>query len=363
MNGEAVGLLETSVGFTQALRAEGVERAGTQEFVKALSRLDPMNRDDIYWAGRLTLCSSPEDLPIFDRQFEVWFGKPGGATDQPQTFAISSVSALGGEVAEIGEESGTLFAASRAELLRRRDLESLNSDELELITQLFNSLTVKLPKRRTRRSDPWRRGELDVRAVMREHLRSAGEMSALRRRRPRNKLRRVVFLIDVSKSMTPYSDHLLRLAHHTRQRGAGAVETFTMGTQLTRVTKALGTPNPETALQRAGEVIPDWMGGTRIADGIGAFVDGWGRAGMARQSIVIIASDGWERGDVATLGACVEQLSRLAHRVIWMNPQCGKPGYEPIQAGIAAVLPHIDQMVAGHSLVAFAELLEAIADV
>lgn len=365
MDREATGVIETCVGFARALRAGGIAAGRTEDFVTALSTLNPMRNVDVYWAGRATLCSSPEDLPEFDRLFNEWFGEQRESRADDETFVISSVPTLAGgdDAEEDSDEEDVVYAATRAERLRRRDLETLSANELKQLTQLYESLAVTLPKRRTRRSDRWRRGELDVRRIAREQLRTCGELGALRYRRSRMRNRRVVFLIDVSKSMTPYADHLLRLAHRVRREGLASVEVFTIGTRLTRVTRAFDTPDPERALQRAGEVIPDWFGGTRIADGLGAFIDRWGRAGMARQAVVVIASDGWERGDTAALAMRAEQLGRLAHRVIWMNPQSGKPGYEPVQAGITAVLPHIDQMVAGHSLVAFNRLLEVVSDV
>jgi uncharacterized protein with von Willebrand factor type A (vWA) domain len=169
-----------------------------------------------------------------------------------------------------------------------------------------------------------------------------------------------VLLIDVSGSMQAYADSLLRLAH-TWCRGAGQVEVFTVGTRLTNVTRPLHLRDPDRALAAAGDVIADWSGGTRLAEGIRAFLDRFGRRGMARGAVVVIVSDGWERGDTALLGEQMRRLRALAHRVVWANPHRGHTAYQPIQGGIVAALPHIDDFVAGHSLAAFAELTEVVA--
>jgi uncharacterized protein len=167
--------------------------------------------------------------------------------------------------------------------------------------------------------------------------------------------------VDVSGSMEPYADSLLRLGHRMCQAVSGRVEVFTIGTRLTRVTTALRHRDPEEALAVAGRAVPDWSGGTRLGESIHAFTVRWGQRGMSRGAVVVIASDGWERGDVRLLGEQVARLRRLAHAVVWMNPHKGTAGYEPVQGGIAAVLPHVDQLVAGHSLASFAELLQVVA--
>ena len=143
-------------------------------------------------------------------------------------------------------------------------------------------------------------------------------------------------------------------------RTGSKVEVFTLGTRLTRITQALRTTDPERALVRAGEQVPDWSGGTRLGETLKAFLDRWGARGMARGAVVVVFSDGWERGDAVELGEEMRRLQRLAHRVVWVNPHRGKDGYLPVQRGIAAALPHCDDFVAGHSLQAFAEVLEVV---
>jgi uncharacterized protein with von Willebrand factor type A (vWA) domain len=172
----------------------------------------------------------------------------------------------------------------------------------------------------------------------------------------------VVLLVDVSASMRPYADSLLRLAHLmvSAPGGRGRVEAFTLGTRLTRITLPLRTKDADRALVRAGDQVPDWSGGTRLGETLKAFLDRWGARGMARGAVVVVFSDGWERGDASVLAEQMARLRRIAHRVVWVNPHRGKEGYEPVQRGIAAALPHCDALVAGHSLRAFAEVLEEV---
>ena len=170
-----------------------------------------------------------------------------------------------------------------------------------------------------------------------------------------------MLLVDVSGSMEPYADALLRLGHRMMHT-IGMVEVFTIGTRLTRVTPAMRLRDPEQALRMAGHAVPDWSGGTRLGEALRAFTVRWGQRGTARGAVVVIASDGWERGDPRLLGEQVARLARLAHAVIWMNPHKGKAGYLPVQGGIAAALPNLDRLVAGHSRSSFAELMTVVAD-
>ena len=171
----------------------------------------------------------------------------------------------------------------------------------------------------------------------------------------------MVLLVDVSGSMSSYADALLRLAHRLTQ-GIGTVETFTIGTRVTHVTRAMRIRDTERALVAAGDTVPDWSGGTRLGETVRFFLDRWGQRGMARGAVVVVFSDGWERGDAALLGEQMARLRRIAHRVVWVNPHRGKDGYEAVQQGVVAALPYLDDFVAGHSLATYAELVEVIAD-
>jgi hypothetical protein len=187
-----------------------------------------------------------------------------------------------------------------------------------------------------------------------------GEPGRIQHRRKGTRPRRIVLLIDVSGSMAAYADSILRLAHVFVQAVPGA-EVFTMGTRLTHVTRALRDRDAERALIAAGRTVPDWSGGTRLGEVLAAFLDRWGRRGMARGAVVIVFSDGWERDAPEQLGEQMRRLAALAHRVVWVNPHRGKQGYQPIQQGIVAALPYVDDFVAGHSLATFEELIEVVA--
>lgn len=227
---------------------------------------------------------------------------------------------------------------------------------------MFASLHVRAPVRRTSRHERWRRGDVDAARTVRASLRRMGEPAEIAWRRRSVRPRRVVLLVDVSGSMSGYADALLRLAHRlTHALPASRVETFTLGTRLTHLTRPLRLREADRALVAAGETVPDWSGGTRLGESLGAFLDRWGRRGAARGAVVVVFSDGWERGDPALLAEQVARLQRVAHRVVWVNPHRGKAGYEPVQQGVLAVLPHVDDFVAGHSLATYAELCEVIA--
>ena len=238
--------------------------------------------------------------------------------------------------------------ASATEVLRHRDVAELSARERAELSALFAQLHPRAPRRRAHRHEPWRRGSVDARRTLREQLRRMGEPGTVQWRRRGHRARRVVLLIDVSGSMSAYADALLRLAHTYTAAGLG-VEVFTIGTRLTHVTRSLRHRDPERALVAAGAAVPDWSGGTRLADGLRAFLDRWGRRGMARGAVVVVFSDGWERDHPEALGEQMRRLQALAHRVVWVNPHRGKAGYQPLQQGIVAALPFVDDFVAGHS--------------
>jgi uncharacterized protein with von Willebrand factor type A (vWA) domain len=187
-----------------------------------------------------------------------------------------------------------------------------------------------------------------------------GEPADIAWRRRGTRARRVVLLVDVSGSMSAYADALLRLAHRFVVTAPGSVEVFTVGTRITHVTRAMRHRDPERAIVAAGETVPDWSGGTRLGETLRFFLDRWGQRGMARGAVVVVFRDGWERGDPELLATQMARLRRIAHRVVWVNPHRGKRGYEPVQQGVVAALPHVDHFVAGHSLATFAELTELV---
>jgi hypothetical protein len=363
------GVETTLVGFTRALRAAGVPVTQDRSlaFIQAVAAVGAARQGGVYWAGRATLCGEPDHFAVYDKVFDAWFGdevprlirRQSTVTARP-TPGLVEGSASGTSETRDDEIEEIRARASDADVIRHRDVASLTPTEREFLATLFALVRPCPPRRRSARRRPARRGGLDARRTLREELRRGGEPGQLRYRRPATRPRRVVLLIDVSGSMSPYADALLRLAHVWVRSAVRGTEVFTIGTRLTRITRALRARDPDEALKAAGEQVPDWSGGTRLGEMLRAFLDRWGQRGLARGAVVVIFSDGWERGDPVLLGEQMARLRRLAHRVVWVNPHRGKAGYQPIQGGIAAALPHCDDLVAGHSLATFIELAEVV---
>jgi uncharacterized protein len=366
---------EILLGFARALRAAGVpvtlDRA--QGFLEAASVVGLDSDRATYRAGRATLCAGPDDLARYDQVFEAYFN-PAGELPRPRTASSTVPSAsLGISADDADDETGepddieALRAlASAEEVLRHRDVAAMSAAEKQRLAALFAGIRLRPPARRTARHERWRRGDVDASRTLRASLRRLGEPAEIAWRRRGLRARRVVLLVDVSGSMSAYADALLRLAHRftmsAAATGAGraSVETFTVGTRVTHVTRAMRLRDPEMAIVAAGETVPDWSGGTRLGETLGFFLDRWGQRGLARGAVVVIFSDGWERGDPSLLGEQMGRLHRIAHRVVWVNPHRGKTGYEPVQQGVVAALPYCQDFVAGHSLATFAEVAEVI---
>jgi uncharacterized protein with von Willebrand factor type A (vWA) domain len=359
------------LGFTRALRAAGVpvtqDRA--QGYLAATGLLGLDDQRATYLAGRATLCAGPDDLARYDQVFAAYFnsrdGLPRSRPAQPSVTVLSDLPATDGTGDGEGDEDPEVVRAlaSELEVLRHRDVAGLSAAEKHRLAGMFATLRPRPPVRRTARHQRWHRGQVDASRTLRASLRRMGEPADIAWRRRGVRPRRVVLLVDVSGSMSGYADALLRLAHRFTQTGresGGAVETFTVGTRLTHLTRAMRIRDPERALVAAGETVPDWSGGTRLGETLRFFLDRWGQRGMARGAVVVVFSDGWERGDPTLLGEQMARLQRVAHRVVWVNPHRGKTGYEPVQQGVVAALPHCDDFVAGHSLATFAELVEVV---
>lgn len=371
--GTVRGADEILLGFTVALRAAGVpvthDRASS--FLEAAALAGVHDARAAYFAGRATLCGSPADLERYDQVYEAYFDSragpprrrpaaPPGPTTSYSPLPESDRADSADSAGDTGDDDVVRAKASATEVLRHRDIALLSANEKARLAAMLATLDVRLPLRRSGRLRPWHRGNLDAPRTLRASLRRMGEPAALEWRRRALRARPVVLLVDVSGSMSSYADALLRLAHRISAAGP-RTETFALGTRLTRLTRALGARDPERALIGAGQAVPDWSGGTRLGETLKVFLDRWGRRGLARGAVVVVFSDGWERGDAALLGEQMARLHRIAHRVVWVNPHRGKPSYEPVQGGIRAALPYVDDFVAGHSLAAFAELLDVVA--
>ncbi|PZS30381.1 MAG: hypothetical protein DLM58_13795 [Pseudonocardiales bacterium] len=355
-------------GFARALRAAGVaaDRTRLTTSLAALTHVDAMDVEQVYWATRVALCSEPDDLPRFDALFDTWFRQRGPALPGPATLTSTQRAQLRPPIrdatgAEQEDDDPLRTAATEAEILRQHDITELSPDERDEVNRMIALLAPRVATRRTARRRRGGNERIDVRRTVRTMLRDGGEPGLLVHDRRRAKPRRLVLLLDVSGSMSPYADVLLRFAHAAVRVSPTRTEVFTVSTRLTRVTRQLRLRDPELALRAAGRAIPDWSGGTRLGESLRAFLDRWGQRGTARRAVVVLASDGWERGDAELLGEQMARLTRLSHKVVWVNPHRGKAGFAPATGGMMAALPHIDELVAGHSFDALRNVAEVIA--
>jgi uncharacterized protein len=351
--------LGRAVTFAQALTLTGVDRSGA-----------------VYWAGRTTLLARPEDIPAYDKAFNAFWRGRTSLSLAPLSDPVELTIVLDtedetppGEGEEPEEPDGPTLVVrwSRQEVLRQKDFAAYTPAEFEEARRLMADLRFHGALRRSRRRRPSRKaeGRPDLRRTVRRALRSGGEPIRRAYSETGERPRRIVLVCDVSGSMEPYSRALLRFLHAAvvgRARSYGArIEAFALGTRLTRITRELSSRDPDAALAKAARSVPDWSGGTRLGEGLRAFNDQWGVRGMARGSVVVILSDGWDRGDPALLAEQMQRLQRVAYRTVWVNPLKASPGYAPLAAGMAAALPFVDEFVEGHSLDSLQKLAEVIA--
>jgi uncharacterized protein len=374
-------VLPRLVGFGRYLRALGlpVGTGRVMTFCRAAGALDPFDRTDLRLAARASLVSRRQDLAVLDAAFERYFGTdgveasatdpgPGPAperADEPGPEVRTSPTSITWSTARPDEEpegeSSIPVVASDVELLRRKDFADLTDQERRAMLLAVRRLTVSVPMRRSRRYRVSRDDErFDLRRTLRSAVRTEGE--PFRRQWKARKLRRrpLVLVLDVSGSMAPYSRPLVEFAHAAARTGR-RVEVFCFGTRLTRITRAVRTREVDTAMREVGAAVVDWEGGTRIGDSLKELVDAWGSRTALRGSIVVLCSDGLERGDPDVLSHQMERLSRLAYRVVWVNPLKGSPRYEPLARGMAASLPFVDVFLPGHNLESLEDLAGAVA--
>jgi uncharacterized protein with von Willebrand factor type A (vWA) domain len=377
-----------AVALGRSLHAAGIpvtpERSAM--FASSAALLPTHDRSALYWAARLSFVTARDQLPAFDAVFAALVDgmsdAASGGRGDPNAPASPSAprprlprpgpadrarrGPQGGSDAGASASSraetvdvAAGFAASDEERLTHVRLDELDGAEYGIVSRLVQRLALATPPRRARRARPSPHGEhLDVRATLRRSLRTGGDPVERLHRRRRERSRRLVALLDVSGSMAPYARAYLLLLEGAA-RGARA-ETFVFATRLTRVTRALREGRAHAALERASAAAPDWAGGTRLGEALRAFNDRHGRRGMARDAVVVVFSDGWERGDPALLAREMERLARLAYRIVWVNPRVAAPGFAPVTGGMAAALPHVDELVSGHSVAALDEVVAAI---
>ncbi len=340
-------------------------------FAEALAAVGIDDPAGVYWSARSTLVHRPEDIAIFNGIFVAyWGGIPSGLVWRPPQDEVSiSMETDDPDAAEGDMEQGPdgddtiTVTYSSTETLRHKDFAAYSDEELEQSRRLMEQMQVGGPSRRSRRRRPISRGSgvPDMRRTVRLALRAGGEPMRLARTTPGERPRRIVLLLDVSGSMESYANALMRFLHAT-VAGRTRVEAFALGTRLTRLTRELSSRDPDRALAAVGKAVADWSGGTRLGDGLRAFNDEWGCRGMARGAVVVILSDGWDRGEPAEMDEQMGRLHRVAHRVVWVNPLKASPGYQPLARGMAAALPHVDEFLEGHSLDSLETLAGLILD-
>jgi uncharacterized protein len=379
------GPLPPLVALGRDLRSKGLP-VGTGRiltFVRGVAAIGLTDRTSLYWTARSTMVASRADLDTFDATFDAWFRSlrldesdelsfefdlpPDPEALEPGDDALADVEALSAaaswhhaeedEEAAEGEDSALRLVASAVEILRSKSFAYLNEEERQRVAKLIRELRVHVPIERTRRMRSSNKGTvLDVRRTLRRSLRTQGEPFDRAWRSRRTRTRPLVLILDVSGSMAPYSRALLQFGYAAMAAGR-RVEVFCFGTRLTRVTRVLRTKDPDRAMHEIGRIVADWEGGTRIGESLKSLLDGWSQRAALRGAVVVLCSDGLERGDPELLRAQMARLRRLAYRVVWANPLKGSPRYEPLARGMAAALPSVDVFLSGHNL----ESLEALA--
>ncbi len=367
-------LERVAVGFARRLRTAGlvVPVSRTITYARALDLVGLSSRERVYWAGRATLLGRREDVGVYDRVFSAyWLGVSTGVqTDGPEPvlLALDDVESDADGEPEVAPEPDKEMLAvhySAVESLREKDFAAYSEEEWADAYRLIAALSVSAELRRTRRQRRSRRrhGAFDFRRTVRLAMHTGGDLFVHARKLPTDQPRPVVLLVDVSGSMESHARALLCFTHAvTWANRSRKVEVFALGTRLTRITLELRTRDPNVALAAASSAVLDWSGGTRLGENIGRFNDRWGMRGVARGAVVVVLSDGWDRGDPALMASEMERLSRVAHRVVWVNPLKALEGFAPIAQGMAAALPWVDDFVAGHSIDALEHLADVIAN-
>jgi len=375
-------LLANLLLFGRLLRRLGMDvNAGRMlDLMQALGHIQIGRKSDFYYTARSLLAHRHEDLRFFDQAFELFWRKPAeewttlnlsGLDEQAPLrkppsrhkpfFHPSITSSPSTGQSEQSESHPQIVQTySDAEILRRKDFAEMNVDELKRARELIAELVWQLGKRRTRRKQPGAGRLFDLRRTLRRNLKYGGEVLKWARREPKFKPRPLVVIADISGSMERYTNLLLQFIY-SLSSGLNQVEAFVFSTRLTRVSKQLHNRDAERALREVVSAVTDWAGGTRIGEALKDFNFKWGRRVLGRGAIVMIISDGWDRGDIPLLRREMERMSLSSHRLIWLNPLLGHDGYEPLTQGMSAALPYIDDFLPVHNLVSLEQLGEVLA--
>ena len=372
------------VGFGRRLRADGLA-VGTGRilnFCRAAAVLTPLNRERLYWAGRATLVARPEDLDRYDGAFRDYFDRGDlnevleklfqfadkthvpeldGAEEEEQSGPqVERTTGLPDDAEPTEGDAVVAMIASSAEVLRSKSFDKLTDGEMRRVAEAIRTIRLDLPSRQARRlSRAPLPGSLDMRRTLRYSLRTHGEPLRRAWKDKRTRIRPLVLILDISASMSAFSLALLQFGFAAMNAGR-RIEVFCFGTRLTRITRLLRTRDPNVALQETTESLVDWDGGTRIGDSLKQLLDRYGQTAQLRGAVVVLCSDGLERGDPDLLAAQMARLGRLAHKVVWVNPLAGDIRYQPLARGMAAALPHVDTFLPGHNLASVEALARVV---
>lgn len=371
--------------FGRVLRQLGldVNPGRMMDLVSALDHIEIGRKSDFFYSARTLLVHEREDLPLFDEAFELFWRKPAEGWNLGEWQGLSRPRKRPGPVVtppplkeaapqsddskSTSSQEMTIIEVTRTysdrELLRHKDFAEMNAEETEAVKQLMLHLLWKVSERRTRRLRPGKGHLIDLRRTLRRSLRSEGEIFRWSYREPKRKPRPLVIIADISGSMERYTRLLLQFIYGMKAALSQPLEAFVFSTRLTRITRPLQMRDLDLALENVGKLVNDWAGGTRIGESLKTFNFEWGRRVLGRGAVVIMISDGWDRGDPELLKHEMARLKRNCHRLIWLNPLLGAPEYEPLTRGIQAALPHIDDFLPVHNLASLENLANRLAEI
>src|SRR6478672_2100020 len=372
-------LLAESVGFGRALRAAGLatDLGAAVDFARALGLIDIGERETVRAAGQAVFVRRRDDREVYDRVCARWWRRRGRKRSNPDGDAgtlghdANSIDGIPMPISSDEDDGGevdALIAAptaySSSELLRHRDFDRMTAAELRDAERLVDLLEPRLELRRTRRYELHHHGRLLApRTMLRRNLATGGQFTEWVWRRPTKRPRQIVVLCDISGSMERHSRLLLRFVQALSAASSVKTESFVFGTRLTRVTRLLKDRDRDRALARVADSVNDWAGGTRIGESFREFNLHWARRTLRTSGVVIIVSDGWDRGDPALVATETARLRRNCHRLVWLNPLAGTPGYEPLAGGMRAALPYVDDFVPAGTVASLERLGEILAGI